>query len=45
MLAVAAAEKYLGKRDLTSEELQGVLSGGAPSFRAIGMVREKIESK
>ena len=25
---VAAAEKYLGVQDFTSEELQGVLSGG-----------------
>jgi hypothetical protein len=30
-VVVAAAERYLG--DLTSEELQGVLSGGVPSFQ------------
>ena len=28
-------QRYLGVRDLTSEELQGVLSGGVPSFQAV----------
>ena len=34
---VAAAERYLGVQDLTSEELEGVLSGGVPSFQAVGL--------
>jgi hypothetical protein len=34
---VAAAERYWGVRDLTSEELQGVLSGGVPSFQVVGL--------
>jgi hypothetical protein len=33
-VVVAAAEKYLGVRDLTSEELQGLLSGCVLSFQA-----------
>ena len=36
-VVVTAAEKYLGVRDLTSEELQGVLSGDVPSFQVVGM--------
>jgi hypothetical protein len=36
-VVVAAAERYLGVRDLTSEELQGVLSGGVPSFQVVGL--------
>uniref|UniRef100_A0A4W5K0M9 Bublin coiled coil protein n=1 Tax=Hucho hucho TaxID=62062 RepID=A0A4W5K0M9_9TELE len=32
-VVVAAAERYLGVLDLTSEELQGVLSGDVPSFQ------------
>ena len=34
---VVAAAEYLGVRDLTSEKLQGVLSGGVPSFQAVGL--------
>ena len=34
---VTAAERYLGVRDLMSEELQGVLSGGVPSFQVVGL--------
>ena len=37
LVVVAATEKYLGVRDLTSEELQGVLSGGVPSFQVVGL--------
>ncbi|XP_071219300.1 F-box only protein 15-like [Salvelinus alpinus] len=33
----AAAERFLGVRDLTSEELQDVLSGDVPSFQDDGM--------
>jgi hypothetical protein len=29
-VVMAAAEKYLSIRDLTSEEIQGLLSGGVP---------------
>ena len=36
-VVVAAAERYLGVRDLTSDELQGVLSGGVPSFQVDGL--------
>jgi hypothetical protein len=36
-VVVVAAERCLGVRDLTSEELQGVLSGGVPSFQAVGL--------
>ena len=36
-VGVAAADKYLGMRDLTSEDLQGVLSGGVPSFQTVGL--------
>jgi hypothetical protein len=32
---VVAAEKYLGVRDLTSEELQGVLGGIVPRPRRL----------
>ena len=35
-VVVAAAERYLDVRDLTSE-LWGVLSGGVPSFQAVGL--------
>ena len=42
---VAAEKMYLGIQDLTSEELQGVLRGGVPSSRAVGMVQEQIVSK
>ena len=34
---MAAVEGYLGVRDLTSEELQGVLSGGVTSFQVVGL--------
>ena len=34
---MAAAERYFGLRHLTSEELQGVLSGGVPSFQVVGL--------
>ena len=37
-VVVAAAEKYLGVRDLTAEELQDVLSGDVPSFQGVGMM-------
>jgi hypothetical protein len=37
-IVVAAAEKYLGIRDLTSEELHGVLRGVVPSSQAVGLV-------
>jgi hypothetical protein len=33
----AAAERYLSVRDLTSEELQGVLSGDVLSFQVVGL--------
>jgi hypothetical protein len=36
-VVVAAAERYLGVRDLTSEELQGVLSGGFPYFQVVDL--------
>ena len=36
-VVVAAAERYMGVQDLTSEELQGVLSGGVTSFQAVGL--------
>ena len=36
-VVLAAAEKYLGIRDLTSEELQGVLNGGVLSFPYVGL--------
>ena len=36
-VVVAAAERYFGMRDLTSEELQGVLSGRVPSFQTVGL--------
>ena len=36
-VVVAAAERYLGVRDFTSEEFQGVLSGGVPSFQVVGL--------
>ena len=35
---VAAAERYVGVQDLTSEELQGVLSGGVPSLQVLGLI-------
>jgi predicted methyltransferase MtxX (methanogen marker protein 4) len=44
-VVVAAAEKYLIIRDLTSEEFQGVLSGCVPSSQVVGMVQEQIGSK
>lgn len=44
-VVVAAPEKYLGIRELTSEEFQGVLSGGVPSSQVVGMVQEQIGSK
>jgi hypothetical protein len=34
---VAVAEKYLGVGDLTSEELQCVLSGSVPSSQVVGL--------
>ena len=37
-VVAAAAERYLGALDLTSEELQGVLSGGGDaSFHVVGL--------
>ena len=36
-VVVAAAEKYLGVRDFTSEELQHVLSGSVQSSQAVGL--------
>jgi hypothetical protein len=36
-VVVAAAEMYLGVRDLTAQELQDVLSGDAPSFQCDDM--------
>jgi hypothetical protein len=36
-VVVAAAEKFLGVGDLTSEELQGVLSGSVPSSQVVGL--------
>ena len=39
-VVVVAAERCLGVRDLTSEELQGVLSGDVPSFQVVGMRKE-----
>jgi hypothetical protein len=44
-VVVAAAEKYLGLRDLTSKELQGLLGGSVPSSQAVGIVQEHILSK
>ena len=44
-VVVAPGEKYSGIQDLTSEELQGVFSGGVPSSQAVGMVKEQIGSK
>ena len=34
---VAGPERYLGVQDLTSEEVQGVLSGGVPFFQVLGL--------
>ena len=34
---VSAAERYLGVRDLTSYEFQGVLSGAVPSFQLVDL--------
>ena len=42
---VAAAEKYLGVRYLTSEELHGVWSGSVPSSQAIGLGSDQIGLK
>ena len=36
-VVVAAAERYLDVRDLTSEELEGVLIGDVPSFQVVGL--------
>jgi hypothetical protein len=44
-VVVAAAEKYLGIPDLTSEKLQGVLTGGVLFSQAFGMVQWQIGSK
>ena len=45
-VVVAATEKYLGVRDLTSEKLQGVLSGSVPVFSGrwpgVGSDRVKV---
>jgi hypothetical protein len=39
-VVVAVAQRYLGVRDLTSEELQDVLSGDVPSFQDDAMRSE-----
>ena len=39
---VAAAEKWLGIRDMTSEELQSLLRDSVPYSHAIGIVQEQI---
>jgi hypothetical protein len=36
-VVVTAAERYLGVRDLTAEDLQDVLSGDVPSFQGDGL--------
>ena len=36
-VVVVAAESYLGVRDLTEEEVQGVLVGGVLSFQTVGL--------
>ena len=36
-VVVTAAERYLGVQDFKSEKLQGVLTGGVPSFQAVGL--------
>ena len=37
-VVVAAAEKYLGVRGFTAEELQGVLNDSVPLSQAAGLV-------
>ena len=41
-VVVKAVEEYLGVRDLTSEQLQGVLSGGVLSFQAVGLRWDQV---
>ena len=44
-VVVAAAEKYLGVRDMNSKELQGVLSGRFPSSQVVGLGYDQIGLK